>query len=108
MRSLHASWLAVNVGAGGGVDVIAVVSPAKGLATIQIPPQVANSVDPIVTAMVTAYAALAPGVAFTLVVGADVDLEPPDYYVGGPGGGDILDFVARPSSTRGLHVHGRR
>ncbi len=99
---LHASWLAVNVGAGGGVDVIA-VSSAKGLATIQIPPQVANSVDPIVTAMVTAYAALAPGVAFTLVVGADVDLEPPDYYVGGPGGGDILTpWRVRPVALAGF------
>jgi hypothetical protein len=97
---LHASWLAVNVGAGGGVDVISVSSPSS--ATIHVP-QVPNHVDPIVTAMVTAYAALAPGVAFTLVVGADVDLAPPEYAVNGPGGGDILTpWRVRPVALAGF------
>ena len=42
------------------------------------------------TALATAYMALAPGVAFTVVVGTDVDFVPPEYRVGGSQGGDIL------------------
>lgn len=83
---LHASWLAVNLGAGGGIDVISVDTPDQ--ASLQVSP-VADQVDPIVTALATAYAALAPGVVFTLVVGADVDLTARQFYVDGQGGGNM-------------------
>ena len=47
---LHASWLAVNVGAGGGVDVISVDTSAQHdpASVVQLSP-VPNRVDPIVT-----------------------------------------------------------
>jgi hypothetical protein len=100
---LHASWVAVNVGAGGGVDVISVDTslqhdPAASVQLSAVP----NRVDPIVTALATADAALAPGVAFTLVVGADVDFAAPQYFVN-PGGGDILTtWRVRPVALAGF------
>jgi|HubBroStandDraft_5_1064220.scaffolds.fasta_scaffold133421_1 hypothetical protein len=87
---VHTSWLGVNVGVGGGVDVISVNPSASSSATgIRFTPP-ASRVDPILTALATAYMALAPGVAFTVVVGTDVDFVPPEYRVGGAQGGDIL------------------
>jgi hypothetical protein len=101
---LHTSWLAVNVGAGGGVDIISVDPSTRADATaIQVKPQIANRVDPIVTALATAYLALAPGVALTLVAGTDVDFVPPVYAVAGPGGGDILSpWRVRPVALAGF------
>ena len=87
---VHTSWLGVNVGVGGGVDVISVnPSVATGSTGINLTPP-ASRVDPIVTALATAYMALAPGVAFTVVVGTDVDFVPPEYQVRGAQGGEIL------------------
>jgi hypothetical protein len=87
---VHTSWLGVNVGVGGGVDVISVnPSVATGSTGINLTPP-ASRVDPILTALATAYMALAPGVAFTVVVGTDVDFVPPEYQVGGAQGGEIL------------------
>ena len=103
---LHASWVAVNVGAGGGVDVISVDTPQqREPASVVQPSAVPNKVEPIVTGLATAYAALAPGVAFTLVVGADVDFDPRQYYVAGPEGKDIpilTTWRVRPVALAGF------
>ena len=72
---LHAAWLSVDVGAGAGLDVIAIdafpspETPASSDVPVSIPPA-SSRVDPILTALVTAYAAITPGIAFTLAVGA--------------------------------------
>ena len=64
---------------------------------------VASRVDPILTALVTGYAEITPSIAFTLFVGGEVDLTPPDYSIGGPGGGDILvPWPVRPFALAGF------
>jgi hypothetical protein len=81
---LHVPWASLNVGAGGGVDIISVNNPT----TITPPPngeRIATNQDiptrgaPILTALATAYLQLAPSVAFTLVAGSDVDFVPRKY-----------------------------
>ncbi len=100
---LHTSWLGVNVGAGGGVDVISVSVQRDPSIS---PQQFSNRVEPILTALATAYVELAPGVAFTLVAGADVDFVPPQYAVGGPGASEISDIPSpwhvRPVALAGF------
>jgi hypothetical protein len=49
-----------------------------------------SRVDPVVTAVVTGYAAITPGIDFTIAVGGEIDLAPPTYALDGLGGGDIL------------------
>ena len=101
---LHTSWLGVNVGAGGGVDVISlsVEQPTPDSSVSRQP--VSNRVDPILTALATAYVELAPGVAFTLVAGADVDFVPPEYAVREPGGTD--KEIASPWHVRPVALAG--
>jgi hypothetical protein len=100
---LHTSWLGVNVGAGGGVDVISVETT---LGTSVSPQPFSNRVDPILTALATAYFELAPGVAFTLVAGVDVDFVPPQYAVSDPGVGADHDIPSpwhvRPVALAGF------
>jgi hypothetical protein len=80
---LHVPWLGLNAGAGGGLDIISVGSSASGQpppdTMVVSAPSVPNRVDPILTALTTAYVQLAPSVAFTIVAGIDVDFVPPQY-----------------------------
>jgi hypothetical protein len=78
----HTSWLALNVGLGGGVDIIS-INPKLSTSTFQAA-NVPDRVDPILTAEASLYLALAPSVAFTLVAGTDVDFVPPVYAIGSP------------------------
>jgi hypothetical protein len=103
----HSSWIALGVGAGGGVDVIT-LQPS---ATQPLPPplsitikQVRPQIDPIVTALATAEVGLAPGVAFTLVVGSDFDLAARRYYVDGAGNGQdlLVPWRVRPVAMAGF------
>jgi hypothetical protein len=97
----HASWLAVNVGVGGGVDIISVTPTSKD-ASIDAVPSVADRVDPILTAEASLYLALAPSVAFTIIVGADVDFVPPVYAID-PLGEDVLKpWPVRPLVLAGF------
>jgi hypothetical protein len=81
IQVFHASWIAVDVGVGGGVDVLtvgqrAVTLPARGLGA---PPP---NVDPILCGVLAGHLGLTPGVALTLVVGSDVDVGSlPNYVV---------------------------
>jgi hypothetical protein len=85
LEVVHGSWIALDVGAGAGVDIIAVTAVLSGAAsaspTIRLNPDVATKVDPVLTARATAYVALAPGVALTVVVGGDVDLASRHYFI---------------------------
>jgi len=90
---VHRSWIALDVGAGGGVDVIT-VSPSDGSAppgsTVNVSQDVHTVPDPVLTARATAYVALTPGVALTLVAGSDLDLESVHYEYQGNQNGDVL------------------
>ncbi len=98
----HASWFAIDVGAGAGVDIVSVNPTPGGGITLK---DVATRVDPILTALATAYASLAPGVTFTLVVGAEVDPAAPRYFVGGAQGENIdllTPWLVRPVALAGF------
>jgi hypothetical protein len=98
----HASWLAVNVGVGGGVDIIS-VSGRSTDSTIQGSSNVPDRVDPILTAQASLYLAFAPSVAFTVVAGADVDFVPPVYDIGSPLDQDVLrPWRVRPVALAGF------
>jgi len=85
LEVVHGSWIALDVGAGAGIDIIAVSATTSGTTnastTISAEPVVPTRVDPVLTARATAYVALAPGVALTVVVGGDVDLAPTRHYL---------------------------
>jgi hypothetical protein len=91
---LHRSWIAVDVGAGGGVDIITVDPSVAGASTAGLTftaeGDLPTHVDPVVTARASAYFALAPGVALTLVAGSDVDLKSLHYGFDGVRSGDVL------------------
>jgi hypothetical protein len=80
---LHTSSIALHVGAGGGVDAIALghttTQPAPPLKIMNEGDQ--TKVDPILTAQATVDVGLTPGVAFTLMVGSDLDLRALRYVV---------------------------
>jgi hypothetical protein len=103
---LHAPWLGLNVGAGGGVDIISIDSVGGSTqpngSTIVPTGPVPERVDPILTALATAYLELAPSVAFTVAVGTDVDFVPPEYVVG-PQESPVLDpWLLRPFALAGF------
>jgi hypothetical protein len=82
IQVFHASWIAVDVGVGGGVDVLTVgqrgvTLPARSLAAP------APNVDPILCGVLAGHLGLTPGVALTLVVGSDMDVVAylPNYVV---------------------------
>ena len=100
----HTSWLALNVGVGGGVDILS-VSPTSKNTAIEAESSVPDRVDPILTAEASLYLALAPSVAFTLVAGADVDFVPPVYAIGpiGPQTEDVREpWRVRPVALAGF------
>jgi hypothetical protein len=97
---LHASWAALDLGAGGGIDIVSVETPnASGVRPESVP----TYVDPILTALATAYVALAPGVALTVVAGAEMDLTPAGYFVGpGPAKDTLAPWRVRPVVMAGF------
>jgi hypothetical protein len=97
---LHASWIAIDVGAGGGVDSFSV--HAMGSPTV-IADAHPTMFDPIVTGLATAQVELAPGVTFTILLGGDVDLESVHYYAAGSGDLDVLvPWHFRPVAQAGF------
>ena len=103
---LHRSWIAIDVGAGGGVDIITVDASVAGTSTgstVTVSPSVQTVPDPVLTARATAYVALTPGVALTFVAGSDVDLELIDYAYRGVQNGDVLvPWRLRPAVLAGF------
>jgi hypothetical protein len=90
---LHKSWMALNAGAGGGVDIVDAQATGLPMSTSETvtPSTVHTTVDPIVAARVTAYAPLGTDAAFTLALEGDVDLFP-SRYVAYNGSGDVTSF----------------
>jgi hypothetical protein len=98
---LHTPWLGLNVGAGGGVDIISVDSSQLNNDPTVAPQTVRDRVDPILTALATAYLALAPSVAFTIVLGTDVDFVPPEYVIA-PRSDVLHPWLVRPFALAGF------
>jgi hypothetical protein len=89
--------------AGAGIDILSVDSTnASGPPGVRLE-SVPTYVDPILTALATAYVALTPGVVFTLIAGAEMDLAPPGYYVGpGPAMATLAPWRVRPVVMAGF------
>ncbi len=99
---LRVSRVAVDAGAGVGFDVISVDPSASPDAHVHIA-EGSTRVDPVLTALVTGYAAITPGIAFTLAVGGEVDLASPQYSVDGAVVGNILvPWRVRPFALAGF------
>ncbi len=103
----HASWIALAVGAGGGVDILSLRASVN---TPAVPPSttldvVHSQVDPILTAIAKVDVDLAPGVAFSLVAGSDFDLASLHYVVDGPGSNQddlLVPWHVRPLAMAGF------
>ncbi len=80
----HGRWLALDLGAGGGVDVFTVTpgrANLRGHRSTPLGPQ-STRADPILSAALTAHFGLASGVALLLSAGLDVDLAAREYVLG--------------------------
>ncbi len=97
----HTSWLALDVGVGGGVDIISISPKPSTTSAFQALP-VPDRVDPILTAEASLYLALAPSVAFTVVAGADVDFVPPVYTISPPSQDVREPWRVRPVALAGF------
>ncbi len=102
----HASWIALDVGAGGGVDIVSLAAVQSSAPSMTKIGAVGTQVDPILTALAKVDVDLAPGVAFSLVVGSDFDfIRPVLYVVNTPGNnqGDLLaPWHVRPMAMAGF------
>jgi hypothetical protein len=73
IQIFHASWIAVDVGVGGGGDVLTVERRSAPTGSI-LGQSTTSSVEPILCGVVAGHLGLTPGVALTLAVGSDVDV----------------------------------
>jgi hypothetical protein len=99
IQVFHDSWIAVDVGVGGGVDVLTVgasaAPPGSNLRPSTTYP------EPLLCGVIAGYLALTPGVALTLAVGSDVDVASPQpRYVVGDSKGHPIGDVLIPSPVR--------
>ncbi|HEY2509971.1 MAG TPA: hypothetical protein VGI39_03920 [Polyangiaceae bacterium] len=78
VQIVHAKWLTVDLGAGGGLDVLNVAPHSEQLTTDQLETETARA-DPILCGVLTASASLASGVVVLLSAAADVDLASRRY-----------------------------
>jgi hypothetical protein len=98
------SWLAIDVGAGFGFDVVS-VDPAVPTGASAYP---RTEADPVACASIAANFALTPGVVLTLMALGDVDLAPHSYVVSivtGPGTSEDPLFApwrVRPAALVGF------
>jgi hypothetical protein len=75
----HGRWLAVDLGAGGGVDIVTVYPRAElGGVTVNGPN---TSIDRILSAMLTVHVALSGGVVALVSAGVDMDLDSRQYVL---------------------------
>jgi hypothetical protein len=108
IEALRTPAFALDVGAGAGIDVISVTTHVSSgpppmesdVSSTQSP----TNVDPILTALATAYIGLTPGVALTVTARAEWDLNPRSYVVDGTGGGDVVfaPWRVRPVALAGF------
>ncbi|MDB5215804.1 MAG: hypothetical protein JWO86_3731 [Myxococcaceae bacterium] len=76
---------AIDVGAGGGVDLLHVDPRSNALPKDRLGADTGR-VDPIATASVTGHLAIGAGTALSLMLAADVDFASRHWVVEGPGG----------------------
>lgn len=95
---------AVDVAAGGGIDVLRVEPRTSDLPRERLG-AVVGRVDPVVTAAVTGHVALSGGTALSLLLGADVDLATPRWVVEADGDRTSTSTFA-PSRLRPLAMLG--
>ena len=97
------STVAIDLGAGGGIDVLQVDPRSNALPSDRLGAPTGR-VDPIATASVTGHLAIGAGTALSLMVATDVDLASRHWVVEG-GGGQPMDAFA-PSRVRPLAMIG--
>jgi hypothetical protein len=78
------SMFALDVGAGGGIDVLRVEPRSNALPADRLGDSTGR-VDPIATASVTGHLAVGAGTALSLMLAADVDLASRHWVVEGTG-----------------------
>jgi hypothetical protein len=94
---------AIDVGAGGGIDLLS-VSPRSNILPSDRLGRSTTRVDPIVSAAVTGYLAIGGGTALSLVLAGDVDLASPHWVIVGAGSSQTDAFA--PSRIRPLAMLG--
>jgi hypothetical protein len=94
--------VAIDVGAGAGIDVISVQPPWRH------PPNYGATAetrtDPVLRGAVTAYAALAPRIVFSLTIAYDLDVAAPHprFVFHDPASAVLAPWRARPLALVGL------
>jgi hypothetical protein len=96
------SMFAIDVGAGGGFDVLQVEPRSNALPADRLGPPTGR-VDPIATASITGHLAIGAGTALSLMLASDVDLASRHWVVAGAGA--PVDAFA-PSRVRPLAMIG--
>ena len=100
---IRGSWLALDLTAGGGFDVITVAPHSTDLPSSNLDDQTTR-IDAILSTMLTAHAAVAPGVVFLLSAGIDADLDSRQYVLAqGPTNTEVLEpWQVRPMILAGF------
>jgi hypothetical protein len=98
----HGRWLAVDLGVGGGIDVVT-VAPHSGSLPSSVALNPATRVDRILSAMITAHAGISSGVIVLLSAGVDMDLDSRQYVLAD---GNTLDPVLVPWQFRPMVLAG--
>jgi hypothetical protein len=96
------SVFALDVGAGGGIDVLRVEPRSNALPADRLGDSTGR-IDPIATASITGHLAIGAGTALSLMLAADVDLASRHWVV--EGAGPPMDAFA-PSRVRPLALIG--
>jgi hypothetical protein len=84
IQVFHTRNIAIDVGAGAGIDVINVqLWPAQSPAYLSVNGTPSTRMDPVVRGLASAHMGLAPRIALSLDVACDVDVaaQVPDYVV---------------------------
>jgi hypothetical protein len=99
----RASWLAIDAGVGGGVDVFTIAPRSAVLPASALQPGTTR-VDPVVSAAVTAKIALVSSVVLTVALATDVDPVTRRYVLeDGSAREDVLSlWHVRPALALGL------
>lgn len=96
------SVFALDVGAGGGIDVLRVEPRSNALPADRLG-ESTGRIDPIATASITGHLAIGAGTALSLMLAADIDLASRHWVV--EGAGPPMDAFA-PSRVRPLALIG--
>ena len=96
------STFALDLGAGGGVDLLQVEPRSNALPADRLGPPTSR-VDPIATATITGHLAIGAGTALSLMIAGDVDLASRHWVVDGAG---LPTDAFAPSRVRPLAMIG--